>query len=204
VIALNGQQNHGNMTAKIMEDKGLNLKFEITTPSGHTFEQTLLPSEIISFEDSCKMKPTEAMFAVIDMQVKLSRMQLPAVIDDLGDIRSISTNAISSSALSAYDMLTDIRHNGNDIELCYLTNEQDALLSVANFDIENEQFIRSVTLEMAKDDDFREFLSSLAISHSNLILNYEGRISKQQFSIKIPYAVIREYCDVPKELLTIN
>jgi hypothetical protein len=154
--------------------------------------------------DSCKANPTAAMYSIIDMQVKLTKQQLPAVVDASGNVRTISINAISSATCNDGDILLDIRHTENDIEICYLTGEQEYSLSDIVNSVDDMQFLSALTDELAQDDDVRELLNSLAISHSNLILHYEGVKTKRNVTIKIPYVLIRENCDVPQELLSIN
>lgn len=203
IVMMNGQRDYGTIFSQGLDALGLNLKATITTPSNRTFEWTIVPSELTAFVDSCQKNSTQSMYAIIDMQVQLTKQQLPAVIDSLGNLQTISINAITSASYSQCDILADIRHTDEDIEIDYITSEQEGLLSNIEWN-DDEEVIRIFTSEMAKDDDFRELLNSLAISHSNLILNYVGRISNQRMSIKIPYRIIREYCDVPKTLLTID
>jgi hypothetical protein len=204
IVTMNGQGNYGTILTRCLDAKDLNLKCVVTTPSKRRFEWTLSPSEIIAFMDSCKANPTEAMYSIIDMQVKLKKQQLPAVVDASGNVRTISINAISSATCNDGDILLDIQHTENDIEICYLTGEQEYSLSDIVNSVDDMQFLSALTDVLAQDDDVRELLNSLAISHSNLILHYEGVKTKRNVTIKIPYVLIRENCDVPQELLSIN
>jgi hypothetical protein len=202
IVVMNGQREYGTLLTKCLEASEMNLKCQVTTPSSRTFEWTLSSSEMVAFVDSCKQNPTGAMYTVIDMQVKLTRQQLPAVVDSLGNLRSVSLNAISSDALSESDLLVDIRHTDKDIEVYYVASEQDELLE--DWPVNDETFVRIFTSEIAKDADAKELLNILALSHSNLILNYDGRISKKHISVMIPYHIIKDYCDIPRNLLSIK
>lgn len=201
IVSLNGQQNKGTLLASFFNAKGVNMRCLITTPSKRTFEWNILPEEILSFVNSCKKSPTDALYAVIDMHIKLAQIQLPAICDSLGKLRTISLNAISSSSFSLDDILFDIKHENNDIIIEYLSSENDISYKELKNRVDDEEFINAFALELSKDEDFCEFLNILALSHSNLILRYTGALSKSILTVEIPYLVIRKYCKIPNNLL---
>ena len=201
IVTLNGQQEGGRLLAYFLDSKGINMKCMITTPSQRTFEWNIPPQEMLAFVDSCKKNPTEALYTVIDMHVKLTKIQLPAVCDSLGELRTIPLNAISSSSFSADDILLDITHENNDIIIEYLLSEKDFSCKELKNRVDDEKLINALALELSKDEDFSELLNILALSHSNLILRYTGVLSKSIITVEIPYLVIRKYCKIPNNLL---
>lgn len=201
IVLLNGQKDRGMLLASFFNEKGIDMKCLITTPSDSTFEWNITPQEMLAFVDSCKKSPTDVLYTVIDMHIKLARIQLPAICDSLGELRSIPLNAISSSSFSSNDILIDIKHENNDIIFEYISSEKDfSCRELKNF-ADDEDFIDAYALELSQDEDFCELLNILALSHSNLIFKYTGRLSKSISIIKIPYTIVRKYCNIPNNLL---
>lgn len=201
IVSWNGQQNGGRLLANFLDSKGINMKCVITTPSQRTFQWNISPQEMLTFIDSCKKSPTDALYTVIDMHVKLAKIQLPAICDSLGELRTIPLNAISSISFSFDDMLLDIKHENNDIIIEYLSSENVFSCKELKSRADDEELINAFALELSKDEDFSELLNILALSHSNLILKYTGVLSESILTIKIPYLVIRKYCKIPNNLL---
>ncbi len=181
---------NGKILSDYCESKGIYLKWSVTTPSGRAFEWKIPPSEMSAFVDSCRKTPTEALHDVIDIHVKLANMELPLAVDSFGDIHSVAVNALSSAATSDGDILVGIRHAGDDVEFDYSVSEREfSMYYVAPSDISEDE-ARLIADEMAEDDDMRELMCMLAISRSNLVLNYTARKSGRKTSIRLPYDVI--------------
>ena len=67
---------------------------------------------------------------------------------------------------------------------------------------DNPDALDIVASSFTEDEDAHEFLGIIAISHSNIVITYEGRNTQKTVSIRIPYSVLKKYCKVPQFLLS--
>ncbi len=202
ITAMNGQRDYGTKFAHLLEEHNWDLKFRIITPSKHSREWTVSSSELATFVDSYGNNPTAAMYTIICMQAKIMRLQLPLNSDLVGNIRTTSLNAMSAIFSGSVNTLTDIRCSDSDIEVDYRLSENEFLLTDIDTNVFDAQFVWEFTSAMAENDDFRHFLTSLAISHSNLVLNFKGEITQHCLTLRIPYYVIKENCNIAQNKFT--
>lgn len=191
VIMLNGQRNMGNVLAKFIDDKGISLLLELTTPSKKKFRWNFTGKELSDFITFQNLNPTEALCLVIDTEIKLANINL---------VQSISTNAIASS-LSPNERLTKIIYTNNNIIFICETNEREVSISEIRENLSNELFAEIFASLLSEDADWREFMNMFVISHSDLTYRIKNESATDSVDITIPYSVIRNYCNIESKIL---
>lgn len=204
-IEMNGQGNLGNTFAHSLETKGLNICFKISTENKKSMSWNITGKELSAFVDSCKLSPTTALKKVIDMQIKIANLKLPVTTSDSPKATTVAINSIVGDVKDESCLLQSIKCEGNNLLFVYKVNEEGAKDIKRLKDREEDlYFMDAFVQELAQDKDVQEFIGMLALSHSNMVLVYREKASAKQFSLTLPYTILRNHCKVPQNLLSIN
>lgn len=204
-IEMNGQGNLGNTFAHSLETKGLNICFKISTENKKSMSWNITGKELSTFVDSCKLSPTTALKKVIDMQIKIANLKLPVTTSDSPKATTVAINSIVGDVKDESCLLQSIKCEGNNLLFVYKVNEEGAKDIKRLKDREEDlDFMDAFVQELAQDKDVQEFVGMLALSHSNMVLVYREKASAKQFSLTLPYTILRNHCKVPQNLLSIN
>ena len=204
-IEMNGQRNLGNTFAHSLEAKGLDICFKVYTESNKSKSWTITGREISEFVDSCKSSPTTALKRVIDMQIQIANLKLPVTTSDSPKATTVAINSIVGDVKDESCLLQSIKYEGNNLLFEYKVNEEGAKDIKRLKDREEDlDFMNAFVQELAQDKDVLEFIGMLALSHSNMVLVYRENASAKQFSLTLPYTILRNHCKVPQNLLSIN
>lgn len=204
-IEMNGQGNLGNTFAHSLETKGLNICFKISTENKKSMSWNITGKELSAFVDSCKLSPTTALKKVIDMQIKIANLKLSVTTSDSPKATTVAINSIVGDVKDESCLLQSIKCEGNNLLFVYKVNEEGAKDIKRLKDREEDlDFMDAFVQELAQDKDVQEFIGMLALSHSNMVLVYREKASAKQFSLTLPYTILRNHCKVPQNLLSIN
>lgn len=204
-IEMNGQGNLGNTFAHSLETKGLNICFKVSTENKKSMSWNITGKELSTFVDSCKLSPTTALKKVIDMQIKIANLKLPVTTSDSQKATTVAINSIVGDVKDESCLLQSIKCEGNNLLFVYKVNEEGAKDIKRLKDREEDlDFMDAFVQELAQDKDVQEFIGMLALSHSNMVLVYREKASAKQFSLTLPYTILRNHCKVPQNLLSIN
>lgn len=205
VIEMNGQGNLGNIFVHSLETKGLNICFKVSTENKKSMSWNITGKELSTFVDSCKLSPTTALKKVIDMQIKIANLKLPVTTSDSLKATTVAINSIVGDVKDESCLLQSIKCEGNNLLFVYKVNEEGAKDIKRLKDREEDlDFMDAFVQELAQDKDVQEFIGMLALSHSNMVLVYREKASAKQFSLTLPYTILRNHCKVPQNLLSIN
>lgn len=205
VIEMNGQGNLGNIFVHSLETKGLNICFKVSTENKKSMSWNITGKELSTFVDSCKLSPTTALKKVIDMQIKIANLKLPVTTSDSLKATTVAINSIVGDVKDESCLLQSIKCEGNNLLFVYKVNEEGAKDIKRLKDREEDlDFMDAFVQELAQDKDVQEFIGMLALSHSNMVLVYREKASAKQFSLTLPYTILRNHCKVPQDLLSIN
>ena len=100
IISLNGQHNTGTFITTILEENDIYLQVEIVTPSKKKFKWKYSGVELRDFISTLEITPTEALYVIIDTQIKLTNLRLPIEISDYGAANFITKNTIKATLSS--------------------------------------------------------------------------------------------------------
>lgn len=204
-IEMNGQGNLGNTFAHSLETKGLNICFKVSTENKKSMSWNITGKELSTFVDFCKLSPTTALKKVIDMQIKIANLKLPITTSDFPKATTVAINSIVGDVKDESCLLQSIKYEGNNLLFEYKVNEEGAKDIKRLKDREEDlDFMDAFVQELAQDKDVLEFIGMLALSHSNMVLVYRENASAKQFSLTLPYTILRNHCKVPQNLLSIN
>lgn len=204
-IEMNGQGNLGNIFVHSLETKGLNICFKVSTENKKSMSWNITGKELSTFVDSCKLSPTTALKKVIDMQIKIANLKLPVTTSDSLKATTVAINSIVGDVKDESCLLQSIKCEGNNLLFVYKVNEEGAKDVKRLKDREEDlDFMDAFVQELAQDKDVQEFIGMLALSHSNMVLVYREKASAKQFSLTLPYTILRNHCKVPQNLLSIN
>ena len=204
-IEMNGQGNLGNTFAHSLETKGLNICFKVSTENKKSMSWNITGKELSTFVDFCKLSPTTALKKVIDMQIKIANLKLPVTTSDFPKATTVAINSIVGDVKDESCLLQSIKCEGNNLLFVYKVNEEGAKDIKRLKDREEDlDFMDAFVQELAQDKDVLEFIGMLALSHSNMVLVYREKASAKQFSLTLPYTILRNHCKVPQNLLSIN
>ncbi len=204
-IEMNGQGNLGNTFAHSLETKGLNICFKVSTENKKSMSWNITGKELSTFVDFCKLSPTTALKKVIDMQIKIANLKLPVTTSDFPKATTVAINSIVGDVKDESCLLQSIKYEGNNLLFEYKVNEEGAKDIKRLKDREEDlDFMDAFVQELAQDKDVLEFIGMLALSHSNMVLVYRENASAKQFSLTLPYTILRNHCKVPQNLLSIN
>lgn len=204
-IEMNGQGNLGNTFAHSLETKGLNICFKVSTENKKSMSWNITGKELSTFVDFCKLSPTTALKKVIDMQIKIANLKLPVTTSDFPKATTVAINSIVGDVKDESCLLLSIKYEGNNLLFEYKVNEEGAKDIKRLKDREEDlDFMDAFVQELAQDKDVLEFIGMLALSHSNMVLVFRENASAKQFSLTLPYTILRNHCKVPQNLLSIN
>ena len=204
-IEMNGQRNLGNTFAHSLETKGLNICFKVSTENKKFMSWNVTGKELSAFVDSCKLSPTTALKKVIDMQIKIANLKLPVTTSDSPKATTVAINSIVGDVKDESCLLQSIKYEGNNLLFEYKVNEEGAKDIKRLKDREEDLgYMDELVQELVQDKDVLEFIGMLALSHSNMVLVYRENASAKQFSLTLPYTILRNHCKVPQNLLSIN
>lgn len=202
LLAMNGQRNMGSALSSILDKKELNLGIRVYTQDGDATEWEMPGSELNEFMKACQMSPTTALRTTIDMQLEIANQHLPVKIEDVHDpIKFVALNAIFGD-LDESCLPKSISHVGEDIIFEYNVDEDSIDWEELDKIKDNPDALDLLASLLTEDEDVHEFLGVIALSHSNMVITYEGRDTHKTVSIRIPYSILKKHCKVPQYLLS--
>jgi hypothetical protein len=202
LLTMNGQHNMGNMFSSVLDKKELYLGFRVYTQDGEATEWRMPGCELKEFMKTCQMSPTTALKTAIDMQIEIANIHLPIKVEDVRNpIKSVALNSILGH-LDESCLPKAISHIGEDIIFEYNVSEDSIDIDGIDKIKDDSNAIELFASSLIEDEDVHEFLGIIAISHSNIVVTYEGRKTHKVVSIRIPYFVLKKYCKVPQYLLS--
>lgn len=198
VVIMNGQNNAGTILSTLLTNNALSLGFEIKLPNGDIFYWQYEGHELLNFISKTKMSPTEALLKVIDAHICLTNLSLPLNIDEIDNRKqSIISNAIIQTIPSEdKDKLLKICREEDNIIFIIETNEKESSLDEIKSYAQNLLFINNFCIELAEDKDFIEFLSMLAIAHSDFTFRFRNPKATDSADVRIPYSVLKKHCSI--------
>lgn len=194
ILSLNGQHNTGTFIATILEENDIYLQVEIVTPSNKMFKWKYSGAELRDFISNLRIRPTEALYVIIDTQIKLTNLRLPIEISDFGAANFITTNTIKAT-LSSNERLLNINRDGNNIIFVIETNEREYSINEIKEYVKNPLFIENFANLISEDVDVQEFFNSLVLSHSKLTYRYKNKTSTDSADITISYQTLKKNCN---------
>lgn len=201
LLSMNGQHGMADMFFSALDKKDLSLCFRVYTQDSDVTIWNMPGKKLREFAEACKVSPTTALRTTIEMQIEIANLQLPVKPEELHDsIRSVVLNAFLGD-LDENLLPQAVSHEGEDIVFEYNVNEKVYDINELE-NIDNPQTLDFIVSTLIEDADFHEFLDLVALSHSNLVIKYEGRNSHKKVSISIPYSIVKKYCKVPQYLLS--
>ena len=184
---LNGQNGNGTKLARFQKAQNVGTIFNVfSKKSGDSFSMSFTPDEILNFLESFSGTPTDAMADVIDMQIELANQE----------INNISSNSLAST-LGEGLSLKSLSRKGLDIVWTYLVDESYYDIQVLKENSRDDVIIDALAHDFVIDPDCQALVNSLSISHSNLVLRYEGSTSHECATFRIPYSILKKYSQVP-------
>lgn len=203
-LVMNGQHNMGDFYISFLEEKKLNIACHIYTQNGYVSEWLISGVELKNFADSCKFSPTAALRTIIDMHIEIANLNLPVKIEDLQDPINIKTVALNTflGDIDETCLPQSISHIDNDIIFEYDIDDDIIDLNELEYMKDDESAMEVLASILAEDVDACEFIGIVALSHSDLVITYNGRKSHKSVSIRLPYNILRKYCKVPLNLFS--
>lgn len=200
-IKMNGQSNMATHMSTFMKSKELAIEIQVYSANHDCTKWRWTGSELKAFVDSCKVNPTEALKKTLDMQLQLANINLPTdEHNPQSNIHSISSNSL----IGEYDsdcLLQSIRSVDDNIIITYKVNEDKYNIQYLDKYYQDLDAIESFAKECGSDPDSQELMGLIAITHSNLIIEYVGSMSKTTAEVIIPYLLLKKFCQIPNELL---
>lgn len=202
LLSMNGQCNMGSVFSSMLEKKNLNFGFRVYTQDGDATEWKMPGRELNEFMRACQMSPTIALRTAIEMQIEIANLHLPIKVEDVRDpIKSVALNTILGD-LDETCLPKSISHVEEDIVFEYSVDDVAVDLDEIDNIKDDSDAVELLVSSLIEDEDAHEFFGLMAISHSNMVVTYEGRNTHKTVSIRIPYSVLKKYCKVPKYLLS--
>ena len=139
------------------------------------------------------------------MHIQIANLKLPVTTSDSPKATTVAINSIVEDTKDESCLLQSIKYEGNNPLFEYKVNEEGVKNIERLKDREEDlDFMDAFVQELAQDKDVQEFIGMLALSHSNMVLVYRENASAKQFSLTLPYTILRNHCKVPQNLLSIN
>lgn len=194
---MNGQNDMGIAFAKLLSENRLSIQFEIKIPNGELFHFKYEGSELFDFISTLQITPTEALLKVVDAHIKLTNLSLPITINNIeNEYRSIYTNTLNQSISSGNKLLKIVREENNVISIIETDETEFTLNQIKEVD-KDSLFIDNFAMSLSEDADFREFMSMLAIAHSNFTYRFRNQEANDSADIFIPYSFLKKHCSLP-------
>lgn len=202
LILLNGQNNNADKFAKYLSYKEWGLKLTIKVIDGRSVSWEFAGQEMEDFIMNCKLNPTSALCKTIDMQIEMAKLSIPINNDDYTQIQSVTANTLLATIEEGFELI-DIKHIDNDIVFEFRVDESKANFNLADLKIASQllEFKKEFANTLAEDVDIREFFNLVVISHSNFVMRYYGNISEEVVDVYLPYFILKNYCNVPGNIL---
>lgn len=183
---LDGQNNNATRLAEFEADKGIGTKWVIKTSDDRSISWQATGKELLEFIEKKESNPTDIVADLLDFQIELTNYQLSTVT---------SNSLVDFNEEGIY--FKSISHTNNDVIMTYILDE--SLYIIDNI-IENSKdpgFIQELAYELTLDPDMQELINLISISHSNIIIRYQGNKSYKYADLKITYEILKKHSKVP-------
>ena len=183
---LNGQNQNATKLAEFEACKGIGTKWIIKTSDNRSLSWQATGQELLDFIHKNDSNPTEIVAALLDFQIELTNYQLNNVASN--SLIDISEDGIKFKSIS---------HRDKDVIMTYGLDE--TIYSIDNI-IANStdmEFVEELAAELAQDPDMQELINLVSISHSNIVIRYQGNTSKKYADLRITYQLLKKYSQVP-------
>jgi len=201
-LMMNSHNDLGKMILSMIKKADLRLRYVTTIkPSGKEYSFVYSATDIREFLDRYKLHPTEALAAVIDMQV-IEGQEFPAWVDDYGLPHHVTDDELPD-VQKKYIVEFRPKREGTALVLSYSLPEIDESLADMADLPEDEAMQAAMAQDMASDPTSLRLINLLVMAHSDLIVRYTGARSGQTISMNLPYSLLRKYCTLPESVLSL-
>lgn len=201
MVMMNAQSGEpGSRMAELLTDTHNVLTLEITLPSNQSLHWSWSGDDLQRAIAVNKKSSAELLMTAIKYQLDLYERKLPMTFGEDGQALSLSTNAILKN-LGQYEALVDLSMSGKNIIFTFSTPETEATIAEMSGNSKDVTVVRLLLQELCEDPDFKEFINLFALAKCNMVFIYKGIKSKNTAKVIFPYTMLREYCNIPDELL---
>ena len=186
LATLDGQNGNATTLAEYCKSKRIGLTTTIAFSNADSMTWEFTPSELLDFIHSFNGTATDAVGRVLDFHIALANY----------NCSSITTNSISALAEDGIELLS-LEHVDNSIIWNWGVDENQFDFETLSSAFQNEDFANFLIKEMIKEPDVQELVNIISVSHSDIILRYNGLTSNRMAEITIPYHLIKRYSQVP-------
>lgn len=199
---LNGTDDNGDKIVYMLFKVDYDIKVVINTIDVKSISWDITKEELEEFLKQCKLTPTEALRKVLNMHIELAKLNIPVNVNSEIQTRNLTTEFMAST-IEEGCLLIDIKTIDNLIVFEYLVDDTKldfdfATLRALSQTDEGKMIFAEI---FAEDASFREFLNLIVLSQSNLGIMYKGVTSIDSVEIVLPYAILRNYCTIPQDIL---
>ena len=82
--------------------------------------------------------------------------------------------------------------------MTYILDESLYIIDNIIENSKDKQFINELASELAIDPDMQELINLISISHSNIIIRYQGNTTRKFADLKITYETLKKHSQVPR------
>ncbi len=186
LATLDGQNGNATTLAEFSKVKKIGMTTTIAFSNNESITWEFTPSELLDFIHSYNGTATDAVGRILDFHIALANY----------NCSSITTNSISALAEDGIELLS-LEHIDNNIIWNWGVDEKRYDVETLSSAFQNEGFANLLVKEMIKEPDVQELINIISVSHSDIILRYNGLTSNRTAEITIPYYLIKQYSQVP-------
>ena len=184
---LNGQNNNATKLAEFEAQKGIGTKWVIKTSNNRSISWQATGNELLEFIKENESNPTEIVSDLLDFQIELTNYQ----------IKTVSSNSLANINEEGI-YFKSISHTNNDVIMTYILDESLYIIDNIIENSKDKQFINELASELAIDPDMQELINLISISHSNIIIRYQGNTTRKFADLKITYETLKKHSQVPR------
>lgn len=183
---LNGQNENATKLAEFEAHKGIGTKWIIKASDNRSLSWEATGEELLEFIQTNESNPTEIVTDLLDFQIELTNYQLNNITSN--SIIDITEEGIKFKSIS---------HRDNDVIMTYILDE--SLYNIDNIiaNSKDKEFVEELAAELVRDPDMQELINLVSISHSNIVIRYQGDTNDKFADLKITYQLLKKYSQVP-------
>jgi len=183
---LNGQNNNATRLAEFEAAKGIGTKWVIKISDDCFISWQATGKELLEFIKEKETNPTDIVADLLDFQIELTNYQLSTVTSN--SLADFNEEGIYFKSIS---------HTNNDVIMTYILDESLYLIDNIIENSKDHEFIKELAYELTLDPDMQELINLISISHSNIIIRYQGNKSYKYADLKITYEILKKHSQVP-------
>lgn len=183
---LNGQNENATKLAEFEAHKGIGTKWIIKTSDNRSLSWEATGEELLEFIQTNESNPTEIVTDLLDFQIELTNYQLNNITSN--SIIDITEEGIKFKSIS---------HSANDVIMTYILDESIYNMDNIIANSTDKEFLEELAAELVQDPDMQELINLVSISHSNIVIRYQGDTNNKFADLKIAYQLLKKYSQVP-------